>query len=96
MVEVHADAVCSYNKDAASKLPAGIPPLPDMGGYLSVRMPIGARPRVPFGQDEAIYRSAQLNELCWAIDGQQTMRSKTDGGGPGSYTNLTHPATPYV
>jgi hypothetical protein len=81
MVEAHADTVHSYNEDAASKLPAGVPPLPDMGGHLSVRMPIGARPRVPFGQDEAMCRSAQLNDLCRAIDGQQTMRSKTDGVG---------------
>jgi hypothetical protein len=80
MVEAHADTVCSHNEEAAN-LPVGIPPLPDMGGHLSVRKPIGWRPHVPFGQDEAIYRSAQLNESCWMIDGQQTLRLKTEGKG---------------
>jgi hypothetical protein len=71
MAEAHADTVCS----------AGIPPLPDMSGCLSVRKPIAWKPRVPFGQDEAICRSAQLNKSCWMIDGQQTLRSKTEGKG---------------
>jgi hypothetical protein len=52
-----------------------------VGGFLSVRFPPGATPRVTFGQDEAIYRSSQLNESCWMIDGQQTLRSKSEGRG---------------
>jgi hypothetical protein len=77
MGEAHGNTVCSHNKEAA-KLTVGIPPLPDMGGHLSFRKPIGSRPRVPFGQDEATHRSAQLNKSCWMIDGQQTLRSKTE------------------
>jgi hypothetical protein len=80
MVEVHVDTVYSYD-EGSTKLPAGIPPLPKIGGYLSIRKPIGSKPRVVFGQDEAIYRSAQLNESCWMIDGQQTLCSKTEGKG---------------
>jgi hypothetical protein len=79
MVEVHADWLYQY--DAAEKLPNGIPPLPKYGGNLSVRKPESVKPRVTFGQDEAIFRSSQLNESCWAIDGQQTLRTKSMGVG---------------
>jgi hypothetical protein len=78
-VEVHADSIYSY--DANKPLPTGTPPLPELGGFLSVRRPPNSKPRVVFGQDEAIYRSSQLNESCWAIDGQQTLRSKGMGVG---------------
>jgi hypothetical protein len=80
MVEAHADTVCSHNEEATES-PVGIPPLPDMGGCRGVRKPIGSRHRVPFGQEEAICRSAQLNKSCWMIDGRQTLRSKTEGKG---------------
>jgi hypothetical protein len=79
MVEVHADWLYQY--DAAEKLPNGILPLPKYGGNLSVRKPESVKPRVTFGQDEAIFRSSQLNESCWAIDGQQTLRTKSMGVG---------------
>jgi hypothetical protein len=78
MVEVHADWLYSY---ADEKLPNGILPLPKYGGNLSVRRPENVKPRVTFGQDEAIFRSSQLNESCWAIDGQQTLQTKLMGAG---------------
>ena len=62
-------------------LPVGIPPLPEIGGFLSVHFRTGAKPRAMFGQDEAIYHLSQLNESCWMIDGQQTLRSKSEGKG---------------
>jgi hypothetical protein len=77
LVEVHSDWLYSYEEN--EKLPNGIPPLPEYGGNLSVRKPRNIKPRVPFGQDEAIFRSSQLNESCWAIDGQQTLRTKSMG-----------------
>jgi hypothetical protein len=79
MVEVHSDWLYSYEE--GEKLPNGILPLPKYGGNLSVRKPESVKPRVPFGQDEAIFRSSQLNESCWAIDGQQTLRTKSMGVG---------------
>jgi hypothetical protein len=79
MVEVHADWLYSYEED--EKLPNGIPPLPKYGGNLSVRKPENVKPLVTFGQDEAIFRSSQLNDSCWAIDGQQTLRTKSMGAG---------------
>jgi hypothetical protein len=79
MVEVHADWLYSYGEE--EKLLNGIPPLPKLGGNLSVRKPQNVKPRIPFGQDEAIFRSSQLNESCWAIDGQQTLRTKSMGVG---------------
>jgi hypothetical protein len=79
IVEVHADWLYCYGDD--KKLPNGILPLPKYGGNLSVRKPENVKPRVPFGQDEAIFRSSQLNESCWAIDGQQTLRTKSMGVG---------------
>ena len=33
------------------------------------------------GQDEAIFRSSQLNESCWTIDGETTLRTKGLGIG---------------
>ena len=79
MVEVHSDWLYSYEE--GEKLPEGIPPIPEYGGNLSVRKPLNVKPRVPFGQDEAIFRSSQLNDSCWAIDGQQTLRTKSMGIG---------------
>jgi hypothetical protein len=70
-----------YSYEADKKLPNGIPPLPKYGGNLSIRKPENTKPRVTFGQDEAIFRSSQLNDSCWAIDGQQTLRTKSMGVG---------------
>ena len=67
MVEVHADWIYSYEEE---RLPNGVPPLLTYGGNLSVRKPENVKARVPFGQDEAIFRSSQLNDSCWAIDSQ--------------------------
>jgi hypothetical protein len=79
MVEVHADWLYQY--DETEKLPNGFLPLPTLGGNLSVRKPESVKPRVTFGQDEAIFRSSQLNESCWAINNQQTLRTKSMGVG---------------
>jgi hypothetical protein len=79
MVEVHADWLYSYEE--VKKLPKGIPPLPKCGGNLSICKPENVKPQVPFGQDEAIFRSSQLNDSCWAIDGQQTFQTKSMGVG---------------
>jgi hypothetical protein len=79
MVEVYADWLYSYEE--VKKLPNGIPPLPKYRGNLSVRKPENVKPRVPFGQDEAIFRPSQLNDSCWAIDIQQTLRTKSMGVG---------------
>ena len=34
-----------------------------------------------FDQDEAIFRSSQLNESCWTVDGETTLRTKGLGVG---------------
>ena len=54
---------------------------PSLGGDLSVRIPVGEKPILWFGQDEAIYRSSQLNESCWTVDGESTLRTKGIGIG---------------
>jgi len=51
------------------------------GGNISIRLPIDSKPRLYFGQDEAIYRSSQLNECCWTVDGETTLRTKGLGTG---------------
>jgi hypothetical protein len=79
MVKVHADWLYGYEE--VEKLLNGIPPLPKYGGNLSIRKPESVKPRVPFGQDEAIFRWSQLNDSCWAIDGQQTLQTKSMGSG---------------
>mgnify|MGYP001372746814 CR=1 FL=1 len=76
MVELHVDVVYSYsNADKNS------PPLHTLGGNASVRLPEGQKPWLVFGQDEAIYRSSQLNESCWTLDGESTLREKWQGIG---------------
>jgi hypothetical protein len=55
MVEVHADWLYGYEE--GEKLPNGIPPLPKYGGNLSIRKAESVKPRVLFGQAEAIFRS---------------------------------------
>jgi hypothetical protein len=79
MVVVHADWLYAYEED--EKLTNRFPPLPKYGGNLSIRKPESVKPQVPFGQDKAIFRSSQLNDSCWAIDGQQTLQTKLMGAG---------------
>mmetsp|Transcript_4463 Transcript_4463/g.6923 ORF Transcript_4463/g.6923 Transcript_4463/m.6923 type:complete len:219 (+) Transcript_4463:221-877(+) len=56
-------------------------PLGEYGGNLSVRFPAGAKPIQTFGQDEAVFRSSQLNEMCWTIDDVSPLRKKGMGAG---------------
>ena len=46
-----------------------------------MRLPVGSKPRLCFGQDEAIFRSSQLNESCWTVDDEATLRTKGLGTG---------------
>ena len=71
MVEMHVDNVYSYEENEGN-----LPLLPSLGGDLSVRIPIGEKPILWFGQDEAIYRSSQLNESCWTVNGESTLQIK--------------------
>ena len=76
MVEVHVDTIYAYDETDKD-----LPPLGEFGGNTSVRLEEGVKPRLYFGQDEAIYRSSQLNDCCWVIDGVQILRSKGLGVG---------------
>lgn len=78
MVEVHIDNMYRYSDLDDTHL---IPPLGILGGSTSVRLPLGTKPRITFGQDEAIFRSSQLNESCWTVDGESTLRTKGLGIG---------------
>jgi len=51
------------------------------GGNTSVRLPLNSKSRLCFGQDEAIYRSSQLNDSCWTIDGEVPLCTKRLGTG---------------
>lgn len=51
------------------------------GGNTSVRLPTTTKPTLSFGQDEVIFRSSQLNDSCWTIDGQAPLRTKGLGVG---------------
>lgn len=55
--------------------------LASKGGNVSVRLPKGSKPKIIFGQDEAIFRSSQLNNSCWTVDGKTTLRTKGLGTG---------------
>ena len=73
MVEIYSDQLYTYGpKDVE---------LPTLGGNRSVRLPDGMKIRLVFGQDEAIYRSSQLNESCWTLDSESTLRTKGLGIG---------------
>ena len=76
MVEMHVDDIYAYNESDCD-----LPSLPPFGGNLSVRLKPNQRPRIAFGQDEAIFRSSQLNDSCWTIDGESTLRTKGQGSG---------------
>lgn len=78
MVEMHIGNLDSYsNEDAKRNLPVISP----HGGSISVQHPHGANPRLWFGQDEAIFRSSQLNEICWIVHGESSLRTKGPGIG---------------
>ena len=70
--EVHTDDVPYNYGDDDNKLP----PLGEFRGNTSVRLKEGVEPCLVFGQDEAIFRSSQLNECCWMVDGKTTLRTK--------------------
>ena len=76
MVEIHVDELYKYDD-----IDKNLPPLGLFGGNRSVRLPADVKARLCFGQDEAIFRSSQLNESCWTIDGQNTLRTKGLGVG---------------
>lgn len=78
MVEMHVDYLYSYSDEDSKR---NLPVLGPLGGSVSVRLPHGAKPRIWFGQDEVIYRSSQLNESCWTVDGESTLRTKGLGIG---------------
>ena len=78
MVEVHIDNMYRYSDLDDTHL---IPPLGILGGSTSVRLPLRTKPRITFGQDKAIFRSSQLNESCWTVDGGSTLRTKGLGIG---------------
>ena len=59
MVELHVDDYYAYDNSDADNIPIG-----DYGGSLSVCLPTGSKPRICFGQDKAIFRSSQLNNMC--------------------------------
>ena len=59
MVEIHADEIYKYDNDDVN-----LPQIPLFGSNTSVRLPSGQKARLCFGQDEAIFRSSQLNESC--------------------------------
>ena len=71
MVEMHVDDIYSYNNTEEN-----LPPLPSLGGNLSVRKPKESKAKLVFGQDEAIYRSSQQNDSCWTVDGKITLCTK--------------------
>ena len=77
MVEMHVDDLYSYNDTTNDLLPL----LGPYGGSLSVRLPSEQKPIITFGQDEAIFRSSQLNDSCWTIDGESTLCTKGLGTG---------------
>ena len=60
MVEVHVDDLYAYDEDKNLQILA-----PLGGGGISVCLPEGTKPIITFDQDEAIFRSSQLNDSCW-------------------------------
>lgn len=62
IVEQHVDDMYTYNNKENTK--QSLPYIGDYGGSLSLRLPEGARPRIFFGQDKAIYWDLQLNNNC--------------------------------
>jgi hypothetical protein len=71
--EVHTDVLLySY----CTEDDKNFQPLGKFGGNKCVRLEEGINARLVFGQDEAIFQSAQLNECCWMIDGKTTLCTK--------------------
>ena len=64
-VEIHVDDLYFY----CTKLGP-------FGGCPSVRIYTSERPSLTFGQDKSIFRSSQLNESCWTVDGKSTIWTK--------------------
>ena len=60
MVEMHVDALYSYNNSDTSNLPL----LGPLGDNTSPSLPPNQKPVISIGQDDAIYRTSQLNEIC--------------------------------
>ena len=60
MVEVHVDNIYEYNEEADKPSPI----LSKYDGNASVYIN-GQTPVITFSQDEAIFRSSQLNVFCW-------------------------------
>ena len=77
MVELHVDTIYKYDDEDELILPK----LGIYGGDIGVRLPPNTKPRLCFGQDEAIFRSSQLNDSCWSIDGECPLRTKGLGTG---------------
>ena len=77
MIELHVDDMYTYDIDGEKSLPI----LGPYGGNTSVRISQSVKPILTFGQDEAIFRSSQLNESCWQIDGITPLRTKGLGVG---------------
>lgn len=78
MLEMHTDDLYSYCKlDDEQNLPMIGP----HGGLLSIRTLCGKKPRLVFGQDEAIFCSYQFNESCWTVDGETSLWVKGLGVG---------------
>ena len=77
MVELHVDNMYQYNDDDLKNLPI----LGLYGGNTSVRLPPTKKATLCFGQDEAIFRSSQLNDSCWTINGQVPLQTKGLGVG---------------
>ena len=77
MVEMHIDDVYKYEDNEGNLLLLG----PFGGEGVSVHLPKDSRPVLVFGQDKAIFRSSQLNESCWTVDRETTLRTKVLGVG---------------
>lgn len=74
MVEIHGNYLCSYcvMDNKRKLLEPGT-----LSGCTSVQLPVGKKTVLAFGQDEAIYRSLQLNESCWTVDGDHSSNERT-------------------
>ncbi|KAJ1448442.1 hypothetical protein M885DRAFT_574313 [Pelagophyceae sp. CCMP2097] len=50
-----------------------------LGGNLSWRRPANLRPMIKWGQDEAAFKAFSLPAWMWTIDGETSMRPKSEG-----------------
>lgn len=65
MVELHVDDIYIYTTNNSKRVS---PVLNTFVGNTRVWLPQGKQPIRAFGQDEAIFRSPQLNKSYWKID----------------------------